>query len=241
MGWPCRFNRFVPITFRHAVSYDELSSITAEAVIGVLQECPSARFCLATGASPEGLYRKIGESGVDLSEVRITKLDEWLGLPDDHPATSESYLRRHVLDPWRVSSDRYVGFRSSTDDPDEECRRVVKETGGIDLCVLGIGANGHLGLNEPEQEIDSRTRCVALTEEMRAYPMLDGLDPKPTHGMTMGLSDIFGSRQILLLVVGESKRKALEILQRGVIGTTWPATLLRLHPNVRVIDCRARS
>ena len=222
-------------------SYEELSVRAADAIAGTVRGNPEAHLCLATGSSPLGAYREIGRrvniGEFNLSRVRITKLDEWLGVPMSHSSTCETFLRREVLIPWAVPEDRYLSFDSDSLNPLTECFRIENALDGLpafDLCVLGIGANGHLGLNEPGTELQLSAHVAVLAESTRHHPMLGATELE--QGMTLGLGRIMSSRRILLLVVGENKATAWKRLLEQTITTALPASLLHLHPNVICIS-----
>ena len=220
--------------------YEQMSKAAAECVTEVLARKPDAVLCAATGNSPTGLYRELAHAAqVDsgpFAAVRLVKLDEWLGVSPDHPASCEHYLRNKVVEPLRISSDRYVAFRSDASDPVQECARVQTELDrrGLDVCILGLGANGHVGLNEPAASLDSGCHVARLTEETRRHGLLADLDPKPTHGLTLGIGDILRARKIVLLITGRGKQRAFSEMLSGKLTTAVPASLLALHDDVDV-------
>jgi galactosamine-6-phosphate isomerase len=179
------------------------------------------------------------------AHLRIIKLDEWGGLEPNDPATCESYLRRHLLKPLNVSADRYLAFPTNPQDPQAECKRLEALTcdaGPIDLCVLGLGLNGHLGFNEPSASLSPGPHVAKLTESSLAHPMLRDARRDVKYGLTLGMADILRSRRILLLVNGEHKRDALTRLRNPNVTTAFPASFLWLHANVTCIcDAAAAS
>ncbi len=231
---------------QYFVSLEQLSESAAELVERLLKEKPDAHLCLATGASPLGLYRalssRVQRQELDCGSCRITKLDEWLGIPMDHPASCESYLQEEVLRPWRIVPERYLAFDNSAPDPAAECRRVAEELAKlptIDLCVLGMGANGHLGLNEPGEALQVGPHVAELAPETRSHPMISGA-AELEAGLTLGVGDILASLRILLLIVGESKRAAQKGLGEGTVRTSLPASLLHLHGEVTCLSSVTR-
>jgi len=218
-------------------SYDALSNRAADVIAETTRGNSEAHLCLATGASPLGAYREVGRrvTGKELnsSRLQITKLDEWLGIPMSHPSTCETFLRSEVLVPWQVADERYLSFDANLPESGVECARVEKALEALppfDLCVLGIGANGHLGLNEPATELQVEAHVASLAESTRNHPMLCAT--KLEQGMTLGIGRIMASQRILLLVVGESKSEAWKKLLEPVVTTNLPASLLHLHPDV---------
>lgn len=215
-----------------------MSSAAADRITDVLARKRDAVLCTATGNSPAGLYRELAHAARRDSDlfaaVRIVKLDEWLGVSPDHPASCEHYVRSNVIEPLRVSSERYLGFRSDAADPAQDCRRVQTELdrGGLDVCILGLGANGHIGLNEPSTSLKIGCHVASLTDETRRHGMLADVDPKPTHGVTLGIGDILRARKIVLLITGRGKERAFSELLAGKLTTALPASLLALHDDV---------
>jgi len=166
--------------------------------------------------------------------VRLLKLDEWGGLPRNDPASCETHLRRALVTPLALS-DRYVGFDGQPADPLAECARVaawLNENGPIDVCVLGLGVNGHLGFNEPAEFLQPHAHVAHLSNASLSHAMLRETQSKPSYGLTLGMADLLQSRQVLLLVTGDAKRVPLARLLEGRITTQFPASLLALHANV---------
>ncbi len=205
--------------------------------------------CLATGSTPARAYELLGararKSPALFDHLRVLKLDEWAGLPAGDPGSSEAYLRRRVVRPWGVSPRRFVGFATDSSRPRLECERIqnwLARNGPIDVCVLGLGSNGHLGFNEPGDALRPIAHRALLSEQTRAHPMVSHTVVKPKYGLTLGMAEIFQARQILLLVSGAHKRKALNRLFRGEISTQFPASFLSLHPQTTVFcDCAAAA
>jgi len=218
-----------------------MSRVAADRVLELVRRKPDSVICVATGASPVGVYACLAGHRDELQRVRILKLDEWGGLPMDDPSTCETYIRRHILGPWSVSDDRYEGFVSDAPNPEAECRRVesiIENLGGIDVCILGMGADGHVGLNYPADVLPA---CVHRTDSSTLrHAMLDAALAKPTHGLTLGMADILRARAIVLVANGVGKADAVERLLSGELTPQFPASFLWLHPDVTcVFDCAA--
>lgn len=223
---------------RHFTDYAAMSAEAArlfgEAIAG--KKSPTA--CLATGHSPRGLYRNLGKGKADLSHLNIVKLDEWLGLPMDHPGSCETYLRQEVLEPLRIPDSRFVGFQANPPDTAAECRRMQGELtrmGTLDVCVLGIGKNGHLAMNEPAPVLQPHCHRAQLAPGTQQHAMLAGSEITITEGLTLGMADVLNARLVLLLVSGPGKEEAFKRLQNPVVTTDLPASFLWLHPNVEVL------
>lgn len=216
--------------------FQSMSQCAAEVVLDAVRRKPNGLICVATGASPIGLYACLAAHRNELACVRILKLDEWGGLPPEDPATCETYIRRHILEPWGVTPDRYFGFVSNAPDPEAECGRIrtlVAELGGIDICILGMGADGHLGLNYPASCLPGLAHPTDASTLRHA--MLDVAQSVPTHGLTLGLVEILQSREIVLVVNGAGKSQALARLLAGKITTDFPASLLWTHSHLTCV------
>ena len=221
----------------HCSSYSLLSAEAAAFVVEKLGGPGKKLLCAATGNSPTGMYEQLAKRKDELNipELHVLKLDEWQGIPMDDPGTCETYLQQHLLGPLKIPHSNYIAFNSLASDPEAECQRIKKELdekGPIDLCILGIGLNGHLALNEPAGEIEPGIHVAALTKSSQEHSMISHLDSALTHGYTLGLRDILQSTAILLLVNGLKKKTIFNKLMTGRISTQLPASFLWLHPDV---------
>jgi galactosamine-6-phosphate isomerase len=220
----------------------ELAARAADMVEDLVLRKPNAHLCLATGNSPTGMYAELSRrlrEGLDLSHLWITKLDEWIGLSSYHPATCEFYLREHVLGRWGIQEERYLAFNADTKGPLAEVARVkqaLAKAPPLDLSVLGLGRNGHLGLNEPATTIEATAHIAKLEPETMAHGMLSELKTPLKEGMTLGLGELFAGEQILLLIVGSGKEEATERIKKGELRMDCPGTLLHLHPQATVLE-----
>jgi galactosamine-6-phosphate isomerase len=221
--------------------YEALNRCAADRLAGCLREKASSLLCLASGSTPTRGYDLLAEGQSQdprlLGQARLLKLDEWGGLAMDDPASCESYLRRHLVDPLRLH-DRYVAFQSQPEAPAAECARIaawLRQNGPIDVCVLGLGLNGHLGFNEPAPFLQPHAHVAQLSEASLRHAMLDQARGRPTFGLTLGMADLLQAREVLLLVSGEAKSAALRRLEHPAISTEFPASFLHLHPNAHVL------
>jgi galactosamine-6-phosphate isomerase len=165
--------------------------------------------------------------------MRVLQIDEWGGLPKLHPASCEFDLQKKLLEPLVIGRDRYVGFRTETRNPESESRRVghwLAANGPVDICILGLGVNGHVAMNEPGITLVPHAHVAKLAKSSLQHAMLKDLSRKPRYGLTVGMADILASRMILLLVNGKRKRAALKQLLKPTVTTQFPASLLWLHP-----------
>jgi len=226
----------------HTADYRSMSLKSSRILIESMRKKPEALLCIATGGSPEGMYAEVtksvaAEPGLT-SGIQLLALDEWYGIPSDHPATCSSFIRQNVSVPWFVSDDRLELFDSAAGNPESECRRInnyLKKNGPIDLCILGIGRNGHLGLNEPGSVKNDHTRVIELTKSSTLHPMLKNTGAVASRGMSLGIADILNSREIVILITGSGKIDAYNAFMKKANPEEWPASFLWEHNNVSCI------
>jgi galactosamine-6-phosphate isomerase len=225
-----------------ADDHEGSSRRAARLIAAALRRRPGLLLGLATGETPTRTYELLAaRRDRDRSlfrRVRVIKLDEWLGLPMGHPSTCETYLRSTVLEPWGVAPSRYEGFDSRPKDPSAECARIagwLSRRGPIDLCVLGLGTNGHLLMNEPAASLEPGPHVARLSATTRRHSMVRSLSAPPRRGLTLGMGDILQSKAVLLLVSGRHKAAAFRRMTSGAVTTSCPASFLSLHPDVTVL------
>ena len=221
--------------------YAGLSARAASLVVSEIDKRRDLLLCATSGSSPTGVYDELAKRAdadrAFFNALRIIKVDEWGGIPEHDPGSSESYLRTRLLDPLGIPPERYISFASNPKDPAQECERVGRELaqrGPIDVCILGLGINGHLGFNEPGPFLIPHCHVAQLSEESRRHSMVRSMTRKPQFGLTLGMQEILASKRIVLLVAGAGKREAIAGLLSGEVTTTLPASLLWLHHDV---DC----
>lgn len=219
-------------------SYDDLSKLASEHILQALDKKPELLMCAATGNSPTGTYKMLADdfrkSPASFSKMRLIKLDEWGGIEPEEKGSCESYLQEHVLVPLKISADRYVGFRSNPENPQDECANIssyLADKGPIDLCILGLGSNGHLALNEPADFLQAQCHVAELSPSSLEHKMTSGMKQKPSYGLTLGMADILHSKNILILITGTGKSEMVKHLLSGKINSQLPASFLWLHPN----------
>jgi galactosamine-6-phosphate isomerase len=222
--------------------YESLSQHAAELIVGEIRSQPDLLICAAAGSTPTRTYHILAEEIRTrphfFDRIQIAKLDEWGGLDTNHEATCEAYLQRHLIRPLNISTKRYIAFRSDAEDAQAECKRIralIKNHSSIDLCILGLGTNGHLGLNEPGESLQPFAHVAVLSESSLKHPMLKPVNGLVSWGFTFGMADILQSKKILLLVSGSQKREQLGRLLTPVISPQFPASFLWLHSNVTVL------
>lgn len=218
--------------------YEAMSNAAAEMVARKLREKPEAVFLIPTGTTPLGMYRRLvamhERAGLSFARATFFNLDEYLGLPDDHPASYHVYMKEHFYGLIDAEPARVHVPEGAAPDPEAECERYeaeIRAAGGVDLCVLGIGRNGHIGFNEPGASFDSRTRVVRLAETTRLVNAADFEGNRaPERAITVGMQTIFEAREVLLLASGANKAAAVAAAVEGEISPEVPASLLQRHP-----------
>jgi galactosamine-6-phosphate isomerase len=220
-------------------SYETMSQRAAEWIAAEIHSRREMLLVAASGATPTRTYELFASRRRDephlFDRVRLVKLDEWWRLERTDAATCEAYLQRHLVGPLGLSADRYLSFRSDAEDPDAECRRVgeqLQKWGRVGLCVLGLGVNGHLGLNEPADVLQPYAHVAVLSEATGKHPMLASTSGPVTRGLTLGMVEILGAARIVLLVSGAHKAEPMRQLLSGQIATNFPVSLLWMHPDV---------
>src|SRR5512143_1106397 len=229
----------------------QASQIAARIVARTVREKPHAVLGLATGNTPLQLYRNLvrlhREEGLDFGAVTSFNLDEYVGIPPAHPSSFHSYMWAHLFSAINMPKERINIPDGMTSDIPASCRKyeqAIRSAGGIDIQVLGIGTNGHIGFNEPSSSLSSRTRIKTLTEQTRldAAASFGGEDDVPHHVLTMGLGTIMDSRMCLLLAFGEKKARAVAQAAEGPVTAMVPGSVLQMHPRaIMVLDTEAAS
>jgi glucosamine-6-phosphate isomerase len=200
-----------------------------------LAERPGLRMCLPTGLTPTPVYAAMTAREVPWRQASVVLLDEWGGIPRDEPGSCDATLRRELLDHVDLPADRYRAIDAWAEDLDAECAAVdtwLDE--GLDLAVLGVGTNGHLGMNEPGSPPDARTRRVELAQATRDAAgryFGDRITP-PTWGVTVGLRDILAASEVWVLASGAHKAPVVTASLEGPVTPDLPASVLRGHPRV---------
>jgi len=215
------------------------TSVAARVIARQLRDKPDAVLGLATGSTPLLLYRALVGMKLDWSAVTTFNLDEYVGLEPDHPQSYHSFMRENLFRHVKVKPENIHIPDGMTKDVPKFCARYekqIKQAGGIDLQVLGIGADGHIGFNEPSSSLASRTRIKTLTQLTRHdnSRFFGSEGQVPHHVITMGIGTIMESRQIVLLAFGEHKARAVAQALEGSITANCPASILQLHPTVKV-------
>ena len=211
--------------------------LIAEAMAKLLRRKPDALLGVATGSTPlpvyEALAAKVRSGAADVGRARIAQLDEYVGLPAEHPQSYRSVLRREVLEPLGIGMDQFTGPDGTAEDVQRACEaydKALSDAGGVDLQLLGIGTDGHIGFNEPCSSLASRTRIKTLTEQTRIdnARFFDGdIDQVPHHVITQGIGTILEARHLVLLATGEGKADAVAATVEGPVAAICPAFSIR--------------
>lgn len=230
---------------------EHVGEFAADRIAKVLASNPEAVLGVATGSSPvptyEALERRVGQ-GLDLSRASAFALDEYVGLPLGHPQSYAEVIRRDVTERLGMDPDKvHVPHGHASDIPAacEDYERAIREAGGVDIQLLGIGANGHIGFNEPSSSLAGRTRVKTLTPKTRADNARffdNDLSRVPTHCLTQGIGTILDAKIALLVAYGEEKAAAVAAMVEGPTGAFCPASALQWHRRaIVVIDEAAAS
>jgi glucosamine-6-phosphate deaminase len=216
-----------------------------------LKQKPDSVFGLATGTTPISLYRELIERNrageLSFSQVRTFNLDEYLDLPPDHPQSYRHFMNQEFFDHIDIDKDNTRVPQGDAAHPIRACEeyeRAISDRGGIDIQLLGIGRNGHIGFNEPTSCLTSRTRVKTLTRETiddNARFFSEG-EHQPHLSLTMGIGTIMDARMVVLLATGESKAPAIKAMVEGPVSAWNPASALQMHPStVVIVDDAAAS
>ena len=223
--------------------YDEISEKAFEVMHELISAKPDAVLGLATGSSPIGLYKLMikdhKENGTSYKDVRTYNLDEYIGLDRNHPESYYSFMHRNLFDELDIPEEN-IHIPSNVGDIYENCEnynRMLDEA-NIDLQILGIGSNGHIGFNEPGTSFDSVTHIVDLKESTikdNARFFDNDISKVPKQAITMGISNVMSAKKILLVASGENKASAIQATVMGPVTENVPASVLQNHPDVIII------
>lgn len=228
----------------HATDYEDMSRKAANLIAAQVTLKPNCVLGLATGSTPigtyEGLVAKYEAGDLDFSDVSSYNLDEYRGLTGDDPQSYRYFMNVNLFDHVNIDKSRTFVPDGSNMDAEANCAaydELVAAAGYPDLQLLGIGNNGHIGFNEPDDHFSCGTHCVDLTEStIEANSRLfDRIEDVPRQAYTMGTQTIMFARQVLVLANGEKKAQAVHDMCFGPITPSCPASILQLHPNVVVI------
>jgi glucosamine-6-phosphate deaminase len=224
--------------------YQTLSRQTAKYIAELVRKKPNTVLGLATGSTPLGLYQELvhlyNEKEIDFKDVLTFNLDEYVGLPKEHPQSYYYFMNQHLFSKVNIAKSNIHFPRGIFTDPMEACREYEKqltEVDHIDLQILGIGSNGHIGFNEPAKRMTLDTHITDLaprTIQDNARFFNDS-NEVPRQAITMGIGSIMRAKTILLMAHKESKAEAIDAIFSGVVDPNLPASILQLHSNVLVL------
>lgn len=224
--------------------YDEMSKEAAKLVAAQMTLKPNSILGLATGTTPIGMYKRLIEMNkageIDFSNVKSFNLDEYYPISPDNDQSYRYFMNEQLFNHVNINKDNTRVPNGQADDPVREgidYDNAIDAAGGIDLQILGIGRNGHIGFNEPDTELIAGTHRTMLTQDtIEANSRLfNSIDEVPTQAITMGMVSILKSKMIVLLANGKNKHEAVKKLLDDTITTSNPATFLKTHPNVVII------
>lgn len=222
-----------------------IARLAADTIVGLLIKKPDAVLGLATGSSPLGVYDELVDrhdrGDVTFADAQAFTLDEYVGLPADHPERYRNVIERDFTSRIDIAPGAVHGPDGLASDIPASCasyEAAIADAGGVDLQILGIGTDGHIGFNEPGSSLASRTRIKTLTRQTRQdnARFFDGdVDAVPTHCLTQGLGTIMDARHVVLIATGRGKAEAVHHLVEGPVSALWPATILQHHPHATVL------
>lgn len=226
----------------------DVARTAADAIEEQVRSGPSV-LGLATGSTPLGTYQELIErhrNGLSFARAQAFLLDEYVGLPSAHPQSYHSVIRDEFTASVDFGPEAVHGLDGMAADPGAETRQYearIAAAGGVDIQILGIGTDGHVGFNEPMSSLASRTRIKTLTQQTRQdnARFFDSAADVPDHVLTQGLGTIREARHLLLLAMGESKAEAIAAAVEGPVAAICPASALQLHPHVTVLVDQAAA
>ena len=228
-----------------ASSPEQIGTIAADYVENLISTKPAAVLGVATGSSPLGLYAELGRR-VDAGTLSLAKssafmLDEYVGLPADHPERYRTFIERHFVAATDIDTNNVHGPDGAADNIEQACaayEQAIRDAGGVDLQILGVGTDGHIAFNEPGSSLASRTRLKSLMEQTRqdnARFFGGDIDAVPHHCVTQGVGTIMEARHLVLLASGEGKAEAIRGVVEGPVSAICTGSILQMHPTATVI------
>lgn len=214
----------------------DINVMVCKEITKLVNNTPDAVLGLATGSTPLGVYQNLiddyKENKTDYSSVKTFNLDEYVGLDIDHEQSYHTYMRKNLFD--HINIDINNTFFPSLENP-SAYSELIKEH-NIDLQILGVGSNGHIGFNEPYTSFEQETSYVTLAESTinDNKRFFNSIEDVPKGAITMGLKDIMSAKRIILIAFGKNKAQAIKQLINGVEDEAWPVTILKRHPYVTV-------
>lgn len=230
---------FVIFPTPHAIA-EHLSGL----LIQKIQSNPKSALGLATGSTMEPIYAEFiqqsRQASLDLKQVTTFNLDEYIGLAPEHPQSYYHFMQTHLFQPAGIDAHQISLPSGISTDIEQECldySQRIKDTGGLDLQLLGIGTNGHIGFNEPGTPFTSNTHVIQLSENTRLDNgrFFEDESEVPTHALTMGIQDIMSAKEIVLVATGSHKAEVMRNLFDSVVDEQMPASILKKHPQIKIL------
>lgn len=225
-------------------TYEEASLAAADIIACQIEEKPDCVLGLATGSTPIGAYaelvKKVERGEISFSEITTFNLDEYAGLDGEHDQSYRYFMNKHLFDLVDIDKSKTHVPSGTSDDPQQMCddyEASIEASGGIDLQLLGLGHNGHIGFNEPSDEFPIKTHHVALTEStIQANSRLfDSVDEVPKSAYTMGIGTIMKAKKVLLVATGKGKAEIVAKAFKGDVTPQVPASILQSHADVTIV------
>jgi glucosamine-6-phosphate isomerase len=220
-------------------NYDELSQEAANEVINLVKEKPEAVICFASGNTPLGtcqsIVKKATAEKIDFSKSTFLGLDEWVGIPPDNAGSCHFFFYENLFQPLHISDEKIFLFDVMAKDLTDECKKmdkVIAEIGGIDLMIVGIGVNGHIGFNEPGVDFNLLSHVIDLEESTKSVGQKYFVGTTElSQGITLGLAHLMNSREVILMANGKSKAEIIKKAVNDPITNELPATVMQQHKN----------
>lgn len=224
-------------------NYEELSKVASDIFVEQIKNNSNSTLGLATGSSPIGMYQNLikeyNAGNISFENIRTFNLDEYCGLPSNHSQSYYTFMHENLFSKVDIKEENIHLPKAEGDDLEKLANdyNELLSKNNIDLQVLGIGSNGHIGFNEPNTPFDQETFVVKLAEKTRQdnKRFFNSIDEVPTHAITMGIKNIMAAKKIVLLASGKGKAEAIYNLVKGPKTPSFPASVLQDHPNVTII------
>lgn len=221
-----------------------IARFVSQRLVHLIEAKPNAVLGLATGSTMEPVYeqfmKQVVQEDIDVSQLATFNLDEYIGLGSTHPQSYHYYMRQHLFNRLAFVDHQTFLPDGLCEDLEQQCKdysSLIAQSGGIDLQLLGIGSNGHIGFNEPGTSFQSRTHVVPLSEQTRIDNgrFFENQDEVPTHAITLGLLDIMEAKEIILIATGKNKARIMAQLHESGIDENLPASIIKQHPRAMII------
>lgn len=229
-------------------NYEKMSRQAANIISAQVIIKPDCVLGLATGSTPLGVYKQLikwyDKGDIDFSKIKTVNLDEYYGLPKENNQSYSYFMRENLFNHINIDLNNTNIPNGLSENPEEECERyneVIRNLGGIDLQLLGVGHNGHIGFNEPGEAFEKETHFVMLSQRTvdANARFFDDINKVPKRAITMGIKSIMNARKILLIASGEDKSEIIYNVVTGKIEPSVPATILQLHNDVTIVADKA--